>query len=235
MAEAKGQQAVKEPTYIERAWDFIMGPTPISPEEKMKEIETRMEKLQSKLDTDVDIKQDDLNRMRKELNKAANKNDEVAVRQIAKNYISLDGQCKKALARRDKVTQQVSKMHDLRVGGLVSKDMLEYVQCHNRLVAPVANPAAVKRTMGQFTMQQEALSLCEEMMNDALEEDSEENEEQEKENKAVEALVSEAMNLSSLNILSKLPTVTTNGLQPPSLNANPTTTANKIQEFLHKK
>ena len=111
--------------------------------------------------------------------------------------------------------------------------MLEFIQCHNTLIAPVANPRAVRATMGQFTMQQDAMKICQEMMDDALEEDSEENEEEEEENKAVEALVGEAMSLSSLTMLEKLPSL--NNTSHTAAHTNPATTALRIQEFLQKK
>jgi len=185
---------------------------------------------------DCDIKADDLKRMRKDITKAASKNDEIEVRNLAKSFISLQRQHKSAQARLAKVTTRTSTMRDLRVGGLVEKDMLEFVQCHNSLIAPVANPRAVQATMGQFTMQQNAMSICQEMMDDALAEDSEEDEELEEENKAVEALVGEAMSLSSLSILEKLPTINNNNANAnqPAL-TNPDATALRIQEFLQKK
>lgn len=225
----------KEVTLANRTWDFIMGPTPVAPEEKMREIEERMERRKSKLETDCDIKADDLKRLQRDLKKAAEKNDELCVRQLAKNFVSLQKQYKSAQLRLDKVTTQTSFMNDLRVSASVNKDMLEFIQSHNRLIAPVANPQAVQATMGRFTMQQDSMKLSEEMMSEAMTADSE-NEEEEEENKEVEELVSQMMNLSNLNVLSQLPSITNvkeNGKQANL--SNPTVTANKIQQFLDRK
>jgi len=231
MAESK--VGAKQTSYAQWAWDLVMGPTPVSPEEKMAEIEKRMEKLKSKTETDCDIMADDLKRLRRDMNKAAAKNDESEVRQLAKGYLLLEKQHKGALRRLEKVVHRTATMQDLRVDGLVNKDMLEYVQCQNRLMAPVANPRAVAATMAQFTQQKEATKLSTEMMDEALAEDTDEEEEREEEaNRALEALVSETMSSSLLNTMQKLPTL--NNVRP-SQETNPAVTANKIQEFLQKK
>lgn len=222
-----------EMSYLQWGWSLITGPTPVPAEERMKEIMTRMGKLQTKLEIECDIKADDMKRMQRDIKKAADKSNEMEVRNLAKQFISLQKQHKSAVARLDKVTARTTSMHDLHVGGVVDKDMVEFVQCHNDLTAAVSNPRNVQMTMGRFSMQQQSLKLCEEMINDALEE-SEENEEEEEVNQAVEDLVGLVMNQASCAVLNQLPTIK-NTLNQHTINKDPRVANERIQEFFNKK
>lgn len=198
---------------------------------------TLMNRLQSKLELDCEIQADDLKRMRKDISKAAAKNDEDEVRSIAKGFRLLEKEHKKASVRLNKVSSRTSTMNDLSASGLSEKYMLEFIQAHNSMTAPLANPRAVQATMGQFTTQQHTMKICQEMMDDALADNSEDEEEEDEESKAVEDIVAQAMNASSLKLLEKLPTISNQYQQPANSvsNSNPVATAQRIQEFLQKK
>jgi chaperonin cofactor prefoldin len=176
-----------------------------------------------------------MKRAQRDIKKAADRGNEMEVRQLAKNFISLQKQHKSRVAQLDKVTNRLTSMTDLHVGGLVDNDMVEFVQCYNDLTATVSNPRNIARTMGRFTMQKEALKMGEEMINDALEE-SEENEEEEEVNKAVEELVGSVMSQASMTVLNQLPTIkSSNHNSPLTTNKDPRVATSKIQEFFDKK
>lgn len=204
----------------------------------MAEIEKRMDARYKKLDREYDLKKDELSRTRKELQRAAKSNDEMTVREIARECIAKEKLYKSAEARRNKVTQNIEKMSKMSVDGELSTDMIEFMQCHNKLTAKAANPNVVKQTVGQFTMQSEAFKLCEELLADAMESASEDEEELNKDSQAVEALVRDTMSNSSYALLEKLPTIRGAPLSSNNnnTNKNPATTAKNIEQFLeHKK
>ena len=218
----------------DRTHDFFFGAPPQSPREKMAEIEARMKKLQTSLDTDRDIKKFDLNRQRKELDKVAAKGDEGKVREIARECVRLDKLHRNAETRHNKVTMRIDMMMEMGVGGQLSNDTIEYMQCHNKIMAKTANSRVAGNTIGQFQAQAESVKLYEEMMEEALA-ISEDEDKLDMDSQAVEALVKESMSNSSLAVLNKLPSIKGVDYMANANNKNPATTAKNIQQFLEKK
>lgn len=200
----------------------------------MQVIDAEMKKLREELDTDCDIKSFDLKRLRKEIEKVGARGDELTVRERARDYVRQEKLYTSAKARLVKITTRIDAMYELRVNGRANKCMVEFIECHNRMMASVSNPMKVQRTMQQLTMQSEAMKICEEMMEDAMAVSSEDEELEEADSRAVESLVGDIMNLSSIALQSKLPTIHTNN-KPAVANTNPATTAKNIQQFLDRK
>jgi len=214
----------QEISYFDKTWYFIMGPTPIAPEVKMREIVKEKERYVTDAQFSCEMRADDLADLRKKITKAATKNDEAAVRELATEYVSVDMDYKRAVARLKATRTQLSSMLDLQSKGQGDKDMLEFIQCHNRLMAPVANLQVAKTTMGQFEYQRNIMKEVSETINEGLAEALEDEEESLNEsNKTVEAIVSQAMGLSSLHMVSV------------AVDTSPDVTSNRIQQFLSKK
>lgn len=216
--------------------ELLFGPTPPSPQEKMDEIEGRMKKLQRSLESECDIKKFELGRLTKELQKAATTSNEVKVREVARECVRLNKLCSSAEARRNKAVQHMDRMQQMRVGGQLSSDMVEYMECNNKLVAKSANVNKVGYITAQYTRQSEAFKLAEEMMEEALEE-SEDEDKLYEDSQAVEALVKDTMANSGMALLNKLPSIkgvdyTVNN---NNNNKNPATLSKNIAQFLEKK
>lgn len=233
MKEPVKETTVAAPVSIwDRAWEFCYGPTPISPHEKMAEIEGRMKKLHGELETECDMKRFDLNRKKKDLAAAANKGDESKVREVARECVRMEKLFNGAETRRNKAIARMDMMQEMRVGGQLSSDTIEYMQCHNKLMAKTANPLVVKNTTGQFVIQGETMKLCEEMIEEALHV-SEDEEKAFEDSQAVEALVKQTMSNTGLSMVNKLPSIT--GIDYNANNNKPASIAKNIQQHLERK
>lgn len=225
---------MKEPVKTEvttssRVYEFIFGPTPVAPEIRMNEIEKNTLTLRQRINREHEDKVWELEQSQKRLSAAALKGDETLVRQHATTYVEADKQRRLANARLKKVDVAMNRMSEIRVSGETDKNLIDYMQCSNELLAKTTNPIMVQRTTARFLAQKEARSLCNELVDDAME--SEEDEEANEEvNAAVEALVERSMDASAMNLLSKLPT-----LRMTNTATTKAATASDIQQYLDKK
>ncbi len=227
---------VAEDSLYNKIWDFLMGPTPIDPEEKMKEIHKKMSRLRTEMEVSCDVKSDDLKRLQKSMATAAKNGNEHTVREEAKKYLSLERQHKKAALRLERVNERLTQMDDIRVNSLCDTDMIDFIECSNTLsTRSNANPRKVARVLAQFERQQDVSKVTNEMLRDALPHSSdEENSNLSEENEALENLVNQVMSPFTYDMLNHLPVISSID-QHATINTNPQTTANKIQQFLDKK
>lgn len=212
-----------------RVYEFIFGPTPVAPELRMDEIEKSTLVLRQRLTREHEDKVWELEQSQKRLSAAALKGDETLVRQHATTYVEADKQRRLANARLKKVDVAMNRMSEIRVSGETDKNLIDYMQCSNELLAKTTNPMMVQRTTARFLAQKQARSLCNELVDEAME-SSEDEEANEESNAAVEALVERSMDASAMNLLSKLPTI-----RVATTSTNKVATANEIQQYLDKK
>lgn len=216
-----------EVTTSSKVYEFIFGPTPVAPEIRMNEIEKNTLTLRQRINREHEDKVWELEQSQKRLSAAALKGDETLVRQHATTYVEADKQRRLANARLKKVDVAMNRMSEIRVSGETDKNLIDYMQCSNELLAKTTNPMMVQKTTARFLAQKQARSLCNELIDEAME-SSEDEEANEEVNAAVEALVERSMDASAMNLLSKLPTlrVTT---------TTKAATAIDIQQYLDKK
>lgn len=224
----------EEISTFNRVHEFIFGPTPVPPQVRMDEIEKRTRDLRKTIERDHDDKTWEVEQVQKRLNAAALKGDESVVRQHAITFVEADKQRRMAGARLKKVDTAMNRMSEIRVSGETDKNLIDFMQCSNELLAKSTNPAAVKNTTARFLAQKQARSLCKEMVDDAME-SSEDEEANDETNEAVEALVQRSMETSAMNLLSKMPTIIVNSPNNNNKNKNPANTASQIQQYLDKK
>ena len=226
----------EEVTTFGRIHEFIFGPTPIPPQVRMDEIEKQTVALRQRIDRDHDDKTWEVEQVQKRLNAAALKGDESLVRLHATTFVEADKQRRMASARLKKVDVAMNRMSEIRVSGETDKNLIDFIQCSNELLAKSTNPNMVRATTARFLAQKQARAMCSEMVDEAME-SSEDEDENEETNRAVEALVERSMETSAMNLLSKMPTIIVNNPtnKTNNNNKNPASTANQIQQYLDKK
>jgi len=229
MAHTESHGMKAEVTTSARVYEFIFGPMPVAPEIRMNEIEKNTQTLRQRLTREHEDKVWELEQSQKRLSAAALKGDETLVRQHATTYVEADKQRRLANARLKKVDVAMNRMSEIRVSGETDKNLIDYMQCSNELLAKTTNPMMVQRTTARFLAQKQARSLCNEMVDEAME-SSEDEEANEESNAAVEALVERSMDASAMNLLSKLPT-----LRVTNTATTKAATASDIQQYLDKK
>jgi len=235
MKQAATVEVKEEVSTFNRVHEFIFGPTPIPPQVRMDEIEKRTRVLRKTIERDHDDKTWEVEQVQKRLNTAALKGDESVVRQHAITFVEADKQRRMAGARLKKVDVAMNRMSEIRVSGETDKNLIDFMQCSNELLAKSTNPTAVRNTTARFLAQKQARSLCNELVDEAME-SSEDEEANEEANEAVDALVQRSMETSAMNLLSKMPTIIVNNPNNNSnKNKNAATTASQIQQYLDKK
>ncbi len=222
---------VEPATTYSKVYEFVFGPTPKPPEIRMKEIEEDNKLRRKKAEREYEDKKWDVEQSTKKLQAASMKGNEATVRQVATEHVSLLRLQRQSMARLNLLDTAMHRMSEISVRGATDKNLIEYMQCQNELMSKTANPLMVQRVTSRFLAQKDAMATSNVMIDEALE-SSEDEEANDEANEEIEALVQKSLTSSAIDLLGKMPVITTNRTHAkPIMNKSPTTLANEIQQY----
>jgi charged multivesicular body protein 2A len=204
---------------------------PPTVKEQIAEVKKNLNGAKRELERLSDNIKDERNDKQKEMQKAADKHliNEVTV--CARSVVSMDRQYNKFSLYMNMIDQYINMVQEASVNITVATSMQQMTNILAQ-VPTLTNPQVVKRTLYQFTHQQNVIKTSQEMIQSIMEEAIEEDIDEETD--VVKELVSSMLDNATIKVIDKLPVPKSAELKPAN-EVTAITATNKIQQFLNKK